>query len=228
MQSPFLETALTVGDEYLASDIDHYDATQATHVELTISYGIGLNKILLLWAFQLDRYRRRHSPSVVFNLITYVWVFFASLLALSLLNVALLKLNPAQFIVAGRWSFVSVLDYTLSSFALGNGGGLQPVGQLGYALHIGAGLTGALVLATLLINVGLTIVRERDDTATQELIDELRDEARQQEQRFKDRYAVTVDEAFRLLQEIGPSTASMVSFLVRAIPTDDASEPRRR
>jgi hypothetical protein len=42
-----------------------------------------------------------------------------------------------------------------------------------------------------------------------------------------DRYAVTVDEAFRLLQEIGPSTASMVSFLVRAIPTDDASEPRR-
>jgi hypothetical protein len=221
MASGALRHFLTLDEQYKSSDLQSYDATQASQVEMTISYGIALNKILLLWAFQLERYRKRYSPAVAFNLLTYAWVFIATLVGFSLLNLALLKLAPDEFAIDGPRPPIAVLLYSFGTFVLGEVGGIHPVGQLAYLLQLAAGLAGLLILAGLAANVVLSIVRERDETATTELINELRQEAQEQEQRFRDAYAISTDEAYERLRAFGAAAASLLPVFVRGIPTHE-------
>jgi hypothetical protein len=218
--SKLVESVITVGDEYLASGIEKYDSTQANQVQMTIAYGIGLNKMLLIWAYQLDRYRGRKRPAFVFTVLTYVWVLLAAVLALTLLNTALLKLDPQQFQTAGPRPLIAVLVYSVSTFSLNSAGGMEPVGELAYALQLLGFLTGLFILAGVGLNLLTTYLRERDDTATQELVVELQDEADRQAKRFADTYELSPDEAYRKLQELGATAASLVGFLVQALPAD--------
>jgi len=226
LSSQAVQAFVTLKDEYRTIDIDRYDEAQAQQVALTISYGIGLTKILDLWAYQLDRYRHRYSPSAVFALVTYAWVFIASLAALTLLNLTLLKLSPGEFAVASPRPLVAVLAYTLSTFTLGEAGGMHPVGQLAYAMQVAGALTGGFIVASLVISAVITFVRERDDTATQELVAELKDEARKQEQQFMRAYAVTPDEAYERLRQIGAAATGVIAYLVQSIPHELADENR--
>lgn len=226
MNSSWLQQQQVLSDEYKGEGIDKYDATQAQQVALTISYGIGINKLLYLWAYQLGRYRRRYSPSVVFNLVTFGWVFVAALTGLTLLNVALIKVSPEQYTVAGSWGPISPIVYSLSTFWLAEAGGIHPVGQMGYLLQLAGALTGGLLLFSVGLSVVLTFLRERDDAAIQRLIDELKDEARKQEERFTQEYAVTIDEAYVRLSELGANVAGVLTFLIQSIPSGFTGEDR--
>ena len=65
-----------------------------------------------------------------------------------------------------------------------------------------------------------TYLRERDDTATRELVAALEDEANRQAKWFADAYELSPDEAYTRLQELGASAASFVGFLVQALPAN--------
>ena len=224
MSSPRMLGILSLKDEYKSGAFGQYDQTQAQQVAMTISYGIAVNKILCLWAYQLDRYRRRYAPSVVFNLISYAWLFLATLAALTLLNVALLNVAPDQFVVDGPRPLVAVVVYSLGTFTLGEAGGMRPTGQWAYGVQLAGGIAGLLILASLAINILLSVVRERDDAATRDLIQDLKDRARQQERRFVDEYAVSVDEAFERLQRLGAGAAWLLAYLVQSIPPEIADK----
>jgi hypothetical protein len=225
LMSPRVEDAfITLGAEYTSTDLERYSAEQANQVELKIVSAIGLSKLLLLWAHQLEVYRRRYSPSVVFTLLTYVWVFFAALMGLTLLNVALLKLDPSQYQVAGTGPFIAVFAYTLSTLGMGAAGGIQPVGEVAYLLQVTGALTGILVLTAVAINLLLIYVREKDETATQELINELRVAAREQETRFRAVYDKSTDEAYAQLRRLNAFAAGLIAFLVNAIPAEPSGD----
>jgi hypothetical protein len=218
MSSAALVSLTTLKDEYRTGDVEPYDTTQAANVSMTISMGIGAAKGLYLWAYQLDRYRRRFSPSLVFNLFSYAWVFFASLGGLTLLNTALMKLDPAQYALEGPRSLIAVLMYSFSTFALGQAGGVHPTGDGSLLLQIVGGVTGLLILASLGTTLLVTYVRERDDTATQALIDDLKSEAKKQELRFQSEYSVTVDEALDRMNRFGLVTAGLLSSFLKTLP----------
>lgn len=80
------------------------------------------------------------------------------------------------------------------------------------------GITGLLILASLGITLLVTYVRERDDTATQALIGDLKSEAKKQEQRFESEYSVTVDEALDRMNRFGLVTAGLLSSFVKTLP----------
>ncbi len=224
MNFGWLQRAQLLKEELKAADLEKYDETQAQSVTSAISIGIGLNKALYLYAYQLGRYRRRYSPSVVFNIITFVWVFCASLAGLTLLNVALLKLAPDQYATAHPWGPVSPMVYSLSTFTLGSAGGIQPIGQLAYLLQFAGAITGTLILATLGVSVVLGYLRERDDSALNQLIQDLKEQARLQEERFKAEYAVTIDEAYSRLRDLRANAVGILAFLIQALPTSPPDE----
>ena len=224
MRSGNLRSMITLKDEYLTGDLTRYDDTQAESVTSTIAYAIGATKLLHLWAYQLDRYRRRYSPSVVFNVISYTWVFISALIGMALVNFALLKLDSGQYAVDGPRPPIAVLVYSLSTFWLGEAGGMHPIGQLAYLVQFVGGLTGALILGALLLNLYLSWVRERDDTATESLITELRDEARVLERTFAEDYSVSTDEGLARLHEFGVAAASLASWVARVLPQPDIPE----
>lgn len=218
MKSTAVTQFLTLGDEYTRHDRRGYSPQQATQVEMTISNGIMLHKLLFLWASQLERYRKRYAPAIVFHLLTYAWVYLAAILGFALLNLAVLKLSPDQYAVEGPRPFVALLVYALSTFALGSAGGVRPIAELAYALQFAAAISNLFILAGFGANVLLTVVRERDDTATSDLIDELRQAADTQERRFRGTYAVGIDEAYERLRDFGAAAIGLAAVVARAIP----------
>jgi hypothetical protein len=130
----------------------------------------------------------------------------------------LLKLDPTQFAVEGPRPFVAVLVYSLSTFTLNAAGGMRPVASLAYGLEFAAALSNIFILAGLAANVLLTVIRERDDTATSELINDLTQAAEAQERRFRGSYDVGIDEAYEKLRDFGAAAVSLAAIVVRAIP----------
>jgi hypothetical protein len=221
----WLQRAQLLKDEYKATNIERYDETQAQAVASAISWGIGINKGLYLYAYQLDHYRRRFSPSFVFNLLTIVWVFVASLIGLSLLNVALLKLMPDQYVTGQSWAPVSPVVYSLSTFWLGEAGGIHPIGQAAYLLQLAGAITGGVIIVSFGLSVVLTYLRERDDKAIDELIQQLREQARKQEGRFRAEYTVTVDEAYARLRDLKANAVGLLAFLIQSVPSGLGEDP---
>jgi hypothetical protein len=216
----WLQRAQILKDEYKATDIERYSSEQAQAVVSAMAWGIGLNKGLTLYANQLDRYRRRFSPSLVFNLLSIAWVFVASLIGLSLLNIALLKLMPDQYVTGQTWVPISPVVYSLSTFWLSEAGGIHPVGQAAYLLQMAGALTGGVILISFGLGVVLTYMRERDDKGIDDVIAELKRQAQVQEERFRAEYEVTVDEAYERLQELKASAMVLATFMVQHLPVN--------
>lgn len=222
--SKLVESFITVGDEYLAKEIETYDTSQASQVQMTVAYGIGLNKMLLLWAYQLDSYRGRKRPALIFAGLTYVWVFIAAVSTLTLLNTALLKLDPSQFVTDSPRSMIAILVYTFSTLLLGTAGGMEPAGDAAYLLQLLGAVTGVLVLAGVGLTFLATWLRDRDDTATRDLVGEVEQEANRQADRFAGAYGLSPDEAYAKLNQLGAAAAAFVSIIVQALPAAPVHE----
>ncbi len=227
IDSAWLDRLTTLSDDLAAGGAEPYTPNQRLQVSNTISMAIAVTKVLYLWAYQLDRYRRRYSPSLVFNLASYTWVFFATIVGLMLLNLSLMKVAPGQYSTGGELYPISVAVYSLSTLVLGEAGGIHPIGQLAYALQFVGGIGGIFILTTFFLTLALTFLRERDDAATQALIVELRTEAHQQEEHFANTYALTVDEGLARLEQLGEAAAGLVLYLARALPADADTAPAR-
>jgi hypothetical protein len=218
--SPFIQKATDLGDEYRRPEIEKYAEAEAQQVMLKISLGIAVNKALYFWAYQLDNYRRRFLPSVLFSGLSFAWLFLGVVLGLALVNFALLKVSPSEYEFTSPPSFIAVLVYSLATLSLGTGGGIEPIGDIAYAIQFLSGITGILVLAALVLNVIATVRRERDEAATSELVADLKNRAREHERRFVDDYAVSIDEAIRRLESIGTGFAYLLRFVAVSIPDD--------
>lgn len=223
MGSDALRKFWIVGAEYRSDDLVAYDDQQAQQVATTICAGIGINKALCLWAYQLERYRKDNRPSLMFGVLSYVWVVVATLGGLTLLNLALLKVDPGQYIAQSP-PLVAVVLYSLSTFFVSEAGGIHPAGQLAYSLQLFGAVAGGLIAVGLVANIALSVARDRNDNATQDLVNELKAEAARQEAEFVKQYSATIDEAYDRLQALGAATAGLVSFLVKAIPPNWASQ----
>ena len=224
MSSQAVTRIMTIDDQYISPDIEQYNDVQSNSVTMSVAFGIMLNKVLRLWASQLDRYRRHHAPAFIFNTISYLWVFIATVIGLFLVNFALLKLDPAQYSFATAPTPIAVLVYTMSTLVVGEAGGMAPVGQLAYVLQLAGALSGVLILLGYVSNVVVSLHRDRDDAAAQGLVVELRLEAQQLDRRFLDYYSVGVDEAYARLLALGASAATLVGYIVRAIPDEAEHE----
>jgi hypothetical protein len=213
-----MQSALALSDQYKRSDLEMYERTDANQIMTFIGMGVALVRALHLWAYELERYRSRFRPSFAFAGLSYVWLFVYSLVTLSFANVGLFRFEAQQYIAGESPSFIAFVLYALGTMTLSQMGGIEASGDLAFGLQLVAAMVGLLVLAYVFLSFVVTLRRERDDQATQELVDELRTLARQQEERFRTEYAMSVDEAERKLREIGFVFASWLARLSEGIP----------
>ena len=209
---------LSLKDEYREPGMDHYPQAQAVEVANTISFGILATKSLYLWAYQLERYRKRYSPSLVFAGISFAGLLLGTILSLGLVNWALFKAVPGEFATLGQPTLLNAIVYSMSSMAFSDGGGMQASGQIALLIRLLASFAGGVFLLSLFLNVVLTVRREREDTAMRELVHELKEHAKEQEAKFRSEYALSVDEAETQLIAIGAGLASLLKYVAAAIP----------
>lgn len=209
-----------MADEYKRADVEIYDATQLNQITSSISAGIIINKGLYFWAYQLERYRRDYSPSTVFASISYVWLLLGTVLGFTLINEAVYKLDADQYATDGGPSFISWIVYSVATMGLSDGGGIAATGDWAYAVQLAAMIAGPTLLATFALNFVLTYKRERDESALRDLVATLKQTAREQDRRFKDEWAVSVDEAHERLEDLGAGLGFIVRWVTSSIPAE--------
>ena len=213
-------------DDLRDPSIDRYSDTQLQAVTMRISMGIVINKVIAVWATKLDEYRRRYAPALVFSAISFVWLFLTVLAAIALINMAIFKVAPDEYRVGREPSVFSFLVHSLGTMMGSQTGGIEAVGDLALAISLAGGLVGLLALLAIVLNVGLTLRRERDEASTKALADELRSRAIEQEGLFVKTYEVGVDEARRRLEGLGANFGLIVTWVMRVIASgvDEAAE----
>lgn len=218
VDSPIVPNLADV-DKVMKGEVQTLDSTQLATVTTGISISIIVNRALYFWAYQLQRYRQARL-GIVFNLLTYAWLFIGSACAISLLNLALLKVDPAQFAFTTYPSNLAMFVYGVSTFALNDGGGVSPAGDMAYVLRLLAGLFGVIVLPIFAFDLLRTWTKERDDTALKETVAGLKTSARKQEDALRERVHVDVDEAIQRLQQLGQGFAGVFAYFAQSIPPD--------
>lgn len=223
MNSRLVKSLTELAPEYTNPEIEAYEANQANQVTMAMSWGIGVNKVLLLWARQLDRYRRLPWPGLVFDAVSALWLFLVVFGTLTLLNDAVIHLDPVQFEVSSPRPFIAILVYSLSTLTLGAAGGVTPVGQIAYTLQLAGMVFGVLVGGTFAVEI-LQSIRERNQRATAGLVQNLRAAARAADERFRSQYTVDVDEGYRRLVAMGVAYAGLLAYLIRSLPTEEEDD----
>ena len=218
VSSPAVETATLLKDEYKRTDLDKYDSASAQQVVLAISLGIIVNRALYLWAYELDRYQRRFAPSLGFAVVSLVSLYVGTIFTFAFVNEALLQVSPEQYAFASDPTLIAVMAYSAATLFFSAGGGIIPVGDLALIFQLLAGSANLFVLTSFAVHGFLSWRRERDDTATDELVSDLKQRARDHEIRFQAEYKVSVEEAQRRLEAIGASFASIVAFVAARVP----------
>jgi hypothetical protein len=175
---------------------------QLNDVLFRIQMGVAVNRSLYFWAHKLDQYRQSRL-SLLFNISAYVWQFLGAAVVFTLLNIALLKIDGSQYEYSNYPSELAIAVYTVSNFVLSDGGGVSAAKDPAYLLRLAAGLYGVIFLAILLFNSIFTFVRERDDAALKQTVNDLRSRAREQDKDFENEMRVSVDEAIRRIEALG-------------------------
>jgi uncharacterized membrane protein YhaH (DUF805 family) len=220
LKSDRLNAGTLLGGNFPSTDLEEYNYNQATQLALKISTGVMINRVLYLWAYQVDRYRREFSPAVVFNGLSFVWLFLGTITGITLVNYALFNLDPSQFTPDSGSSLLAFALYSFGTLYLQDAGGVHAIGGVAQALQLMTALLGLVVVAGFIINVAVTARRERDENDLRDVVTDLKRRAREQEAAFRDEYAVSVEEAYRRLSDLQAGFAFLLKYFITAIPED--------
>ena len=193
---------------------------QANDVAIKIQSAAILNRALYFWAYRLKDYRRSQT-TLIMNSATYAAIFIGSALTFGLANLALLKVDSAQFSFTDDPSNLEMITYGMSTMFWGAAGGVSADGDVAYLLVIAAGLFGPLFLAVFVVNLLFVLRRERTDTDIADTVEELRQQARRHEADFKVGLRVSVAEAIVRLNQLGlVGFLAVADWLTRDVPPD--------
>ena len=193
---------------------------QANRLASTIQVAAIANRLLYLWAYKLQQYRKS-SFVLVFNTISYLSLFLGSTVAFFLLNWAVLRLFPDQYSGPSHPSVMGVYLYSLSSMAFADGGGISPSGDLAYGIRIIAELFGPGFILTVVVNTLLVLRGTWEDAELRDTVEDLRRRARQHEAQFQQAVRVGIDEACERLLTLGMGNLrAFVNWLRQAVPPE--------
>lgn len=219
-----------IDEKYKGDSTEFYDKEAVTAVALSMSMGVMVTQGLYFWAYQLDRYRQT-AAGFFLSALSYLWLFFGTVLSLALLNEALFHVAPDQFDGASAPSFMATILYATGTLAFTELGHVNANGDAAYAFQLVGGILGLVLLATLVTNLVLVVRREKDVVASKELVVELRRRARAQGEALRAEYGASVAETMKRLVELRAGFWQVFGFMASAVPEeffDDEDHDMRR
>ncbi len=224
-QQKLLSLAASTIDQPLQLDVAvQPDGTipkaQVTRLVTNIQNAAVVNRLLYLWAYKLQQYRES-SFILLFNGLSFASFFLGATVALFLLNLAVLRGFPHQYVVQGEPSVIAVLLYALSSLAFADGGGITAAGDLAFLLRILAGVLGPGFLLAVAVNTLMVLRGSREEAELRRTVQDLRRRAQRHEANFRQVVRASVDEACDRLTRLGVGNLlAFVTWLRQTIPPE--------
>jgi hypothetical protein len=224
LSSELFWKTVRVPDEARNSASEVLTVEQSTKVVQAAGWGIFGYRASHFWAAKLDNYRR--SPAfVVFSALAVLGLVLLALGTFTLVNLALYKINPAQFMTIGKPGLLVFMHYSLASMYGGETAAIGVVGGYAAAVGLVAALSAGLVLLLVLVSVIFGSRSTRADQGASAEIARLREEGTSFAEKLASEYAVSVAEIGRHLAQLGFDVLGVLSWLARADP-DWTPEPK--
>lgn len=199
-------------------DVVKFTKTQQDLFIQHVGQGVLAQKALSYWANELEQYRRS-AAGALFNALTYLWLTVRLVFLLALIGYGIYGIDPSLYKFSDPPSLIVFFRYVIAALYGAEISALQPAGDLTSAVSVLTFLVGVGLLGTLLLSSALSFRAARDDSAIRDTIEQIHAETVSVDQRFRDHYEVSVDEAISRLEEIRWGLLGLVGFLTSRIPS---------
>lgn len=218
VRSDHVKQLTTVHDELRGGDLVKFSPEQQAAFVQNLSQGVFVHRFLYFWAFQMEQYRK--SPGVVlYSAISYVMLLAELIVVTALVNLALYKIDASAFSYDGKPSIVTFLRYAISALWGNEIDALRPASDLASVVSIAAFILGVVVFVTLLLTLFVNYRQQREQTAMQEVVAEVKLEGQRLDRRLRDQYEVSARDALERLAELQAGLLGLILFFFRSYPS---------
>lgn len=210
---------MTLIDAAVKSSKVELTTEQKGQVLVRAQMAVGFHRLLLFWAYQLEKY----SSSKVGSLLN--WFRFALLVAtvsilLTVINFSLYKVDHSLFEVEVSDSAIAFLYYSITSLYFAEVNSIQAGSTLALAVKLGSGIIGVGILGSLIVNLWNS-KDQRDQENIKRAVKDIRQAGSDFEKSIQSEYTVeSIDQLLEKLLRIGVSFSGILVKLTDQIPKD--------
>lgn len=217
--SEFRKNATALSEELRSAEIEQFNPAQQQNLIQQLSNAVLFQRMIYFWAYQLEEYRKS-AGSVFFSTFSYVWLLVQGVAALTFINFAAYKVDPANYSFSTDPSWPVVIRYSFTSFYGNEISALAPASDLANMISVFALVIGVVMITTLFLTWFVNYRHSRDQTAIKEVVDEMRREGEKLNAQIEKDFQITSSEAIQRLQELGAVFARLILFFSVRVPRD--------
>jgi len=176
--------------------------TQIDQVVSTASMGLALYAASVLWAENLDRYRKS-GTSVIFSAFAVVALVAQAVVIFAIVNLGIYRINESEFAYSERPQPATFVRYALTSLYAGEIEALRPAGTAATLVNVFAGFSCTVIVLVLVVSVIFSLKQTRDDRVAEESIKAMRDKADTFAEKLMGEYRLPLLDLLDRISELG-------------------------
>lgn len=217
LDSKPLTELIALDDDLRSTDIEKFDSAQEARFLMSVASSVAVNRALYFWGYQLDQYRK--SPAtILYNSLAYVWALTQSVIALTLINLAIYKNDHAAFtfddppglLVFARYSFSSLIGNEINA--------LQAHSDWANGVSLASMFIGIALLGGLILTLALSFRRERQNAAIHDTLGRIDVIGRELEVRHRESFELTIQATLAKLDELQYALRGVGTYFASRIP----------
>ncbi|MER6194239.1 hypothetical protein [Streptomyces cyaneofuscatus] len=217
----FVNQVTTVNPELRDSSLVRFSAAQLTTFQSSLGMAVLVSRATYYWAYQLEKYRTS-AAALIISAIAYASLYVQGIAVFSMINWAILKVDPGAFAYSDAPSFLQVAYYSLFH---GAGSALSPVSGAAVVVKIATNVIAPLFVTALVTQFLINRRQVEQDVAAQEAIKKIKAAGAELEKKFRDEYEVSTEEAISRLQALGENMfLTAVTAISSQLPPDYDAE----
>ncbi len=204
-------------DQVQNPDVQTMTESQKSFWISHLQFNVVFNRVCYFIADKITSLRQGRILAAIAG-VRIAWLFTATLIVFTILNIGLYKLDPTQFEVTGTARWFDFLWYTFQATFVNNVSELTPIGDFARALFIVNGITIGLLLFVIIVFfvTGVQIARNSDEIDN--LTESIKQQGRNVEAFVLDAFGLTIAAAVKELVEM---KAILADWIVQISPDID-------
>ncbi|MFD0209068.1 hypothetical protein ACFVH9_08020 [Streptomyces hirsutus] len=211
----FVTQITTVSPELRSPSLEKFSAAQLTTFQSNLGMAVLISRATYYWAYQLEKYRTS-AAALILSAVAYASLYVQGIVVFSVINWAILKIDPEAFSYSANPTFLQVAYYSLFH---GAGSALSPVSGAAVVVKIAANVVAPLFVTALVTQFLINRRQVEQDVAAEEAIKKIKAAGAGLEKKFRQEYEVSTEEAIARLQALGEN------FLLTAITAMSSQLP---
>lgn len=217
VESPLSRALMAPDAKLRRAEVVKFDQEQQASFLQNLGNAVLAHRAINFWAYQLEAYRRGPA-SIFFNGLAYLWLLVRVVVGLAFLNFAVYRADPTSYSFTERPDFIVFLRYTISGLYSSEIDALHPEGLLANILSVAGSIFGVIVVGSLVLSSAFAFRMTRDQSEIQETISEIRRQGEALDERTRQEYEVSIDEAIDRLEQLKYGLMGLIDFFSRRLP----------